>query len=104
MATTSALQEYHTLMEFIKKCKVSYAMLKVLTIYCEVVKEIRTYTIHDAGNNVQTFTLKGEEYAVNYDIITACLRIPEYNNLNAPSYSDIVVMLNSIGYAGETDI
>ncbi|KAL8148711.1 hypothetical protein AgCh_005900 [Apium graveolens] len=64
--------DYHKMMDFVKNCKVNYAMLDSPTIYYEVVEEMWTTAVYNSIDKTITFTLK--------DI-------------------DIINMLNSMGYA-----
>lgn len=68
--------EFHTLLKFISECKLSYAMLESPILYCEIVEEVWTTTIFDAGNKVLNFNVNGKDFSVNNDMITACLRLP----------------------------
>ena len=95
--------EFHKMMEFIKSCKLSYAMLEAPIIYCEVVEELWTTAIYDGKDETITFSLKGNEYVVNSDVLDACFKIPENNCDRSPEYAEIVSMLNSINYSKETD-
>ena len=47
---TGAHEDYHTMMDFIRSCKLSYAMLESPTIYCEVVEEVWTTAVFDQIN------------------------------------------------------
>ena len=87
------------MMDFVQGCKLKYAMLESPTIYCEVVEEIWTTAVYNSTDKTITFTLKGKQFCINSDIIKACFRIPD-NNITAPHIdTDIVNMLNSMGYA-----
>ena len=99
----SAPSEFHKMMEFVKNCKLSYAMLEAPTIYYEVMEEIWTSAIFDSKNETISFNLKGKEHVINTDVITTCFNIPENNCDSGPTYAEIVSMLNSINYAKETD-
>ena len=54
-----AHSDYHKMMDFIKNCKLSYAMLEAPTIYCEVVEEIWTTAEFNSIDMTISFTLKG---------------------------------------------
>ncbi|KAL8098661.1 hypothetical protein AgCh_031431 [Apium graveolens] len=64
--------DYHNMMDFVKNCKLNYAILESPTIYCEVVEEMWTTAVYNSTDKTISFTLKD---------------------------SDIVNMLNSMGYA-----
>lgn len=59
--------------------------------------------IFDSGNKFLTFIVKGTTYSINNDVVTAFLKLPENNCLSGPTPSDIVSVLNTIGYALETN-
>ena len=86
----SSHSDFHIMMNFIKSCKLSYAMLEAPTIYCEVVEEMWTSAQFDRTNGTLSFTIKGKEYVVNSDVVTACFRLPENNCLNAPLDAEII--------------
>ena len=100
---SNAPSDFHKMMEFINNCKLKYAMLESPTIFCEVVEEIWTTAIFDSKDETISFYVKGNEYVVNCDIMTACFKLPENNCGRIPNYAEIVSMLNTINYAKETD-
>lgn len=53
--TESARQDYHRMMEFMKKCKLAYSMLEAPTIYCEMVEEIWISAVFVSTNCTLTF-------------------------------------------------
>ena len=53
-------RDYHKMMDFVKNCKLNYAMLESPTIYCEVVEEIWTTAVYNSTDKTITFTLKGK--------------------------------------------
>ena len=55
------------------------------------------------GNKTISFTIKGEEYVINVDVITACLKLPKNNFTEMPTNTDIVNMLRGMGYALDTN-
>lgn len=73
-------------------------MLEAPTIFCEVVKEMRTSTEFDSGNKVLSFSLKGNDYSINADVMNAYFKIPKNNITERPSGIDILNILNAIGY------
>ena len=59
--------DYHKMMDFIKNCKLSYAMLEAPTIFCEVVEEVWTTAVYNPNDVTITFNLKGNSYCLNAD-------------------------------------
>ncbi|KAL8119924.1 hypothetical protein AgCh_017156 [Apium graveolens] len=53
-----ASEDYHKVMDFIRSCKLKYAMLESPVIYCEVVEEIWTTVLYNSSDKSITFTLK----------------------------------------------
>ena len=53
-----AHEDYHKMMDFIKKCKLGYAMLEAPIIYCEVVEEIWTTAVFNQTDLTITIDLK----------------------------------------------
>lgn len=88
-------------MKFMKGCKLSYAMLKAPTIYCEVVKEIWTSAIYNSGNNSFFFTLKRYSYACDTAMLANCLHLPTNNCEKCHEPKDIFETLNMIDYNGD---
>ena len=54
-------QDFHPMMDFIKECKLSYAMLETPIIYCEVVEEIWTSAEFNSTDLTLLFSLKGKD-------------------------------------------
>lgn len=96
--TTTEYGELHEMMEYIKKCKLSYAMLESPTIYCEVDEDIWTSAIFNSGNKYLTFTLKVNDFSINPYAMNACFKLPENNCTNELISNDIVIMLNLTRY------
>ncbi|KAK1394362.1 hypothetical protein POM88_013418 [Heracleum sosnowskyi] len=94
---------FFKMMDFMKNCKLSYAMFHSTPLYNEIIEEIWTSCEYSGTNCTLQFTIQGNEYIVNSDVLQACLHIPE-NNCNAlPTNTEIVNMLNSINYSLPTD-
>ncbi|KAL8119603.1 hypothetical protein AgCh_016924 [Apium graveolens] len=53
-----ASEDFHKMMDFVKGCKLSYAMLESPTIYCKVVEEIWTTAVYQSTDKTINFTLK----------------------------------------------
>ena len=69
--------DYHKTMDFIKGCKLSYAMLEAPTIYSEVVEEVWTTAVFNTTDLTLTFSLKGNTYCINADIVRSCFKLHE---------------------------
>ena len=50
--------DYHKMMDFVKKCKLSYAMLESPTIFCEVVEEMWTTATYNSTDKTTHSLLK----------------------------------------------
>lgn len=72
--TASEHSEFHGMIEYIKKCRLSYTMLEAPTLYYEVIEEIWTNAEYNSGNKVLTFILKGTEHSINSDVINASFK------------------------------
>ncbi|KAL8114648.1 hypothetical protein AgCh_021492 [Apium graveolens] len=92
-------EDYHKMMDFVKNCKLNYAMLESPTIFCEVVEEMWTTAIYNSTDKTITLTIKGNELCINSDVIKACFKIPDYNVTSPYNDTDITNMLNSMHYA-----
>ncbi|KAK1365694.1 hypothetical protein POM88_041255 [Heracleum sosnowskyi] len=94
---------FFKMMDFMKNCKLSYAMFHSTPLYNEIIEEIWTSCEYSGTNCTLQFTIQGKEYIVNSDVLQACLHIPE-NNCNAlPTITEMVNLLNSINYSLPTD-
>ena len=87
------------MMDFIKDCKLSYAMLEAPIIYCEVVEEIWTCAEFNNTDMTLSFTLKGKEYCINCDDVQSCFKLPENTSMSPHTDTDVSNMLDSIGYS-----
>ncbi|KAL8093469.1 hypothetical protein AgCh_035374 [Apium graveolens] len=94
--------DFHKMMDFVKGCKLSYAMLESTTIYCEVVEEIWTTAVYQSFDKTITFTLKGKQFYINSDIIKACFKIPDNTTTVPHTDANLDTMLNYVGYALST--
>ena len=99
VAKNEAHSDYHKMMDFIKNCKLSYAMLEAPTIFCEVVEEIWTTAEFNSMDMTISFTLKGKTHCINCDDLQACFKLPENNAMTPHTDSDVSSMLDSIGYS-----
>ncbi|KAK1388137.1 hypothetical protein POM88_016315 [Heracleum sosnowskyi] len=94
---------FFKMMDFMKNCKLSYAMFHSTPLYNEKIEEIWTSCEYSGTNCTLQFTLQGNEYIVNSDVLQACLHIPENNCDALPTITEMVNMLNSINYSLPTD-
>ena len=101
--TVNAPEAYHTMMNFVKKCKLSYAMTATTPLIHEIIEEVWASAEYNGTDGTISFSLQGNNYVVNSDVLTACFKLPENNCLNVPSDAEIVAMLNSINYALSTE-
>ena len=95
-------EDYHKMMDFIQGCKLSYAMLESPTIYCEVVEEVWTTAEFNSTDMTITFTLKGKTYCINCVDVQSCFKLPENTTMEPHTDTDVVNMLNFIGYSLDT--
>ncbi|KAK1384419.1 hypothetical protein POM88_022154 [Heracleum sosnowskyi] len=94
---------FFKMMDFMKNCKLSYAMFHSTPLYNEIIEEIWTSCEYSGTNCTLQFTLQGNEYIVNSDVLQACLHIPDNNCDVLPTNTEITTMLNSINYSLPTD-
>ena len=57
MEKNEAHSDYHKMMDFIKNCKLSYAMLEAPMIYCEAVEEMWTTAEFNPTDMTVSFSL-----------------------------------------------
>ncbi|KAL8157051.1 hypothetical protein AgCh_001954 [Apium graveolens] len=95
----AASEDYHKMMDFIRSCKLKYVMLESPVIYCEMVEEVWTTIVYNSKDKTITFTLKGNNYCINSDIIRACFQLPENNTLVPHTDTDVSSMIISMGYS-----
>ena len=100
--TTQVPVEFHHLMNFIKNCKLSHAMLASPALYCEVIEAYWTSARYDAGSKTLTYTYNYVDFSITGKDIRVALKLPEDTTDKEPTHSDIVDMLESINYVGET--
>ena len=58
--------------------------------------------MYNSTDKTITFTIKGKEFCVNSDIVKACFRFPDNTVTSPHTDTDIVNMLNSMGYVLST--
>ncbi|KAK1387174.1 hypothetical protein POM88_015352 [Heracleum sosnowskyi] len=94
---------FFKMMDFMRNCKLSYAMFHSTPLYNEIIEEIWTSCEYSGTNCTLHFTLQGNEYIVNSDVLQACLHIPDNNCDALPTNTEITTILNSINYSLPTD-
>ncbi|KAK1374163.1 hypothetical protein POM88_030356 [Heracleum sosnowskyi] len=94
---------FFKMMDFMKNCKLSYAMFHSTPLYNEIIEEIWTSCEYSGTNCTLQFTLQGNEYIVNSNVLQACLHIPENNCDALPTITEMVNLLNSINYSLPTE-
>ncbi|KAK1392282.1 hypothetical protein POM88_011338 [Heracleum sosnowskyi] len=94
---------FFKMMDFMMNCKLSYAMFHSTPLYNEIIEEIWTSCEYSGTNCTLKFTIQGNEYIVNSDVLQACLHLPENNCSALPTYTEMINMLNSINYSLPTD-
>ena len=97
--TTDAPQEFHSLIQFLSQCSLSYAIIATLILFCEVVDEVWSTAVNNVSDKVITFNLKGNSYSINGDVLNASLNLPANTHAKSPSEVDIKKMLNEINYS-----
>ena len=95
-------EDYHKMMDFVKNCKLNYAILESPTIFCAVVEEMWTTATYNSTDKTITLTIKGNEFCINSDVIKASFKIPDNNVTSPHTDTDIINMLNSMHYALST--
>ena len=92
---------FHTMMDFIKECKLSYAMLHAPTIYCEIVEQMWTSGRYDSTSKTLSVSINGTSYNINGETVRAALHLPKNSTDRLPSDSEIVSMLRDMHYNGD---
>ncbi|KAL8133958.1 hypothetical protein AgCh_009143 [Apium graveolens] len=91
--------DYHKMMDFVKNCKLNYAMLESPTIICEVVEDRCSNAVYNSTDKTITLTIKGKELCINSDVVKTCFKIPDNTVTSPHTDTDIVNMFNSLKYA-----
>ena len=100
--TTGVPVEFHNLMQFVKTCKLSHAMLTAPSLRCEVIEAFWQSARYDADSKILSFSLNSIVHTVTCQDISDALKLPINNTESAPTTANIVDMLDSINYVGET--
>ena len=58
-------EAFHTMMDFIKECKFSYAMLHAPTIFCEIVEQMWTSARYDPTSKTLSVTINDVGYNID---------------------------------------
>ena len=80
---------FHTMMDFIKECKLSYAMLHAPTIYCEIVEQMWTSGRYDSTSKTLSVSINGTSYNINGETVRAALHLPKNSTDRLPSDSAV---------------
>ena len=91
--------DYHKMMEFIKRSKLSYAMTATPVIYEEVVEQMWSTADFNSIDETISFTIKNNTYVVNADLVKSCFKIPDNTVRDLPNDEQIVSMLNDMHYS-----
>ncbi|KAL8104980.1 hypothetical protein AgCh_028948 [Apium graveolens] len=97
-------EDYHKMMDFVKGCKLNYAMLESPTIYYEVMEEMWTTVVYQDNDKTITLSIKGKEHCINCDIIKACFNFPDNTTTNPHTDDDIVNLFNSMAMPPTTKL
>ena len=92
---------FHTMMDFIKECKFSYAMLRVPTIFCEIVEQMWTSGRYDSTSKTLSVSINGTSYNIDGEIVRAALNLPRNSTDRLPNDNEIVSMLRNMHYNGD---
>ena len=68
-ATAKRGKAFHPMMDFIKECKCSYAMLHASTIYCEIVEQMWTSARYNPESKTLIVSINGNEYAITGEVV-----------------------------------
>ena len=90
---------FHTVMDFIKECKFSYAMLHAPTIFCEIVEQMWTSARYDSGTKTLTVMINDVNYNINGETVRVALKLPSTDRM--PTDDEIVRMLRDMHYNGD---
>ncbi|KAL1808707.1 hypothetical protein ACET3Z_025697 [Daucus carota] len=97
----SVLKYLIDLLDFIKECKFSYAMLHAPTIYCEIVEQMWTSATYDSGTKTLSVMINNISYNINGETVRAALRLPRNSTVRVPTENEIVSMLRDMHYNGD---
>ena len=86
------------MMKFLGQCNLSYAMTVALILFCKVVEEVWSTAMYNLTDKVITFSLKGNLYSINGDILNSFLNLPNNTHAKSQTETEIRTMLNEINY------
>ena len=89
-------EAFHTMMNFIKKCKCSYAMLHAPTIYCEIVEQMWTSARYNPDSKTLSVMINNVNYDINGEVVRAALNLPRDSTDRLPNDSEILSMLSVV--------
>ena len=89
-------EAFHTMMDYIKECKCSYAMLHAPTIYCEIVEQMWTSARYNSDSKTLTVRINNEDYVINGEVVRAALNLPRDSTDRLPNDSEILSMLTFV--------
>ena len=96
--TADAPHEFNNLSKFLGPCNLSYAMIAAPILFCEVVEEVWSTAMYNLTDKIITFSLKGNLYSINGDVLSSCLNLPNNTHAQSPIEIEIKTMLNEINY------
>ena len=91
----------HTMMDFIKECKFSYAMLHAPTIFCEIVEQMWTSARYDPTSKTLSVIINGVSFNIDGETVRVALNLPRNSTDRLPNDSEIVSMLRNMHYNGD---
>ena len=71
----------------------SYAMTAAPILFCEVVEEVWSTTVYNLTDKVITFSLKGNLYSINYDVLNSFLNLPNKTHAQSPTETELGLCL-----------
>ena len=66
-------EAFHTMMDFIKECKCSNAMLHAPTIFCEIVEEMCTSARYNPDSKTLSVMINNVNYVIDGEVVRAAL-------------------------------
>ena len=94
-------EAFHTMMDFIKECKFSYAMLHAPTIFCEIVEQMWTSARYDPTSKTLSVIINGVSYNIDGETVRVALNLPRNSTDRLPNDNEIVSMLRNMHYNGD---
>ena len=94
-------EAFHTIMDFIKECKFSYAMLHAPTIYCEIVEQMWTSAKYDSASKTLSVVINDAIYNIDGETVRVSVKLPRNSTDRVPNDNEIVRMLRDMHYNGD---